>query len=142
MANRHFGKFADVWKHLPLVEVLAREAPDRYAETHAGSAVYGMVDDAERRFGVRHFIALAPSQPELVRSRYAELIGPFLERPDPAYPGSATLAMSVLGTGVDYLFCDLDGTSADDLRDWAARLRAGHAEVAHARWHGGHRALA
>ena len=50
MANQHFGKFADVWKHLLLVEVLAREQPARYAETHAGSGAYRWIDDAERRF--------------------------------------------------------------------------------------------
>lgn len=38
MANRHFGKFADAWKHLVLGEVLVATSPARYAETHAGSA--------------------------------------------------------------------------------------------------------
>jgi 23S rRNA A2030 N6-methylase RlmJ len=130
VANRHFGKFADVWKHLPLVEVLLHETPGRYAETHAGSAVYDMVDDPERRFGVRHFIEAAPSEGELARSRYLELISPFLERPNPAYPGSATLAMSALGGNVAYLFCEVDRTSAADLQHWTRRLGADRAQVA------------
>ena len=30
MANRHFGKLSDVWKHAALVVVLEREAPLRF----------------------------------------------------------------------------------------------------------------
>jgi hypothetical protein len=33
MANHYFGKLADVWKHVVLLEVLNREPPSRYAET-------------------------------------------------------------------------------------------------------------
>ena len=52
MANRHFGSIADVWKHAVLVEVLEREPPAHYAETHAGSGAYPLAHDGER--GVRH----------------------------------------------------------------------------------------
>jgi hypothetical protein len=38
MANRHFGKLADVWKHAALVEVLEREPPSRYAETRVADS--------------------------------------------------------------------------------------------------------
>jgi hypothetical protein len=50
MANRHFGKIADVWKHAALMEAIGRVAPGRYAETHAGPAAYPMVRDSEREF--------------------------------------------------------------------------------------------
>jgi 23S rRNA A2030 N6-methylase RlmJ len=46
MANRHFGKLADVWKHGALLAVLDRERPARYAETHAGSGTYPLPQDA------------------------------------------------------------------------------------------------
>jgi 23S rRNA A2030 N6-methylase RlmJ len=132
VANRHFGKFADVWKHLMLVEVLAREKPTRYAETHAGSAAYRMVNDPERDFGVRHFVRAASDHEALARSVYLELIAPFLQRGEPLYPGSALLAMTALGSDVSYLLCDLDGTSAVDLRHWARHLGVGRVEVAQA----------
>ena len=55
MANRHFAKVADVWKHLPLVEVLSIERPRRYWESHAGSAFYEIAeDDAERQVQRTH----------------------------------------------------------------------------------------
>jgi orotate phosphoribosyltransferase len=129
VANRHFGKFADVWKHLPLAAVLDRERPDRYAETHAGSAAYPMIDDAERRFGAGHFTQAARTVSELARSPYLEVVSSFLEQPQPLYPGSATIAMSMLGANASYLFCDLDPASAADLRAWADRLVGGRAEV-------------
>lgn len=130
VTNRHFGNFADVWKHLLLVEVLVRENPARYAETHAGSAAYPMVDDAERGFGVSHFVQAASDYQELARSHYLELVIPFLHRAKALYPGSALLAMRALGPDAAYLFCDLDEASAADLREWARLLGADRAEVA------------
>jgi hypothetical protein len=43
VANRHFGKLADVWERLVL---LAADCPDHFYDTHAGHAVYGMVPEA------------------------------------------------------------------------------------------------
>jgi 23S rRNA (adenine2030-N6)-methyltransferase len=59
MANRHFGKLADVWKHLVLAEVLTVDRPDRLCDTHAGHAQYSMTSDAERRYGVLGFMQVA-----------------------------------------------------------------------------------
>lgn len=120
MANRHFGKLADVWKHLSLVEVLAIDRPSRYWDSHAGSATYEMVEDAERTYGVLRFLRAAPRVPVLARSRYlAHLRGPGgrLDR----YPGSPELAALELGSACSYLFCDLDPESVESLRGAARR---------------------
>jgi 23S rRNA A2030 N6-methylase RlmJ len=55
MANPHFGKLGDVWKHAALAEVLERERPRRYAETHAGSVPAAVKGGHwhTARFGVR-----------------------------------------------------------------------------------------
>jgi 23S rRNA A2030 N6-methylase RlmJ len=90
-----------------------------------------MPDDPERRFGVRHFVEAARADEELARSRYLALVSPFLDGPNPTYPGSATLAMIALGRNVEYLFCELDATSAADLREWAHTLGIDRARVAH-----------
>jgi 23S rRNA A2030 N6-methylase RlmJ len=68
MANRHFGKLADVWKHAALAEVLELERPRRYAETHAGSAAYPIVHDTEREFGILRFLQVAANFEVLARS--------------------------------------------------------------------------
>lgn len=124
MANRHFGKLADVWKHLPLAEILAIERPDHYCETHAGTASYDMVDDPERRFGVARFLAVAETDPALTESRYLRLLR-HLEDPDGSlqtYPGSALIAMLELGDQGSYLLCDLDPDSVASLTSAAHRV--------------------
>jgi hypothetical protein len=123
MANRHFAKIADVWKHLPLVEILSIERPRGYWESHAGSAAYAMSDDAERRYGALRFFDVAPSVPSLASSRYLghlRALNP-LGAVD-LYPGSSLLAMRELGTDCSYGFCDLDPDSVRDLDEWATRL--------------------
>jgi 23S rRNA A2030 N6-methylase RlmJ len=70
MANRHFAKLADVWKHLSLAEVLSIERPRNCWESHAGNATYAMIDDAERRYGALRFAELAPALPVPAGSRY------------------------------------------------------------------------
>ncbi len=123
MANRHFAKLADVWKHLPLAEILATDRPRQYWESHAGSGLYAMVDDAERRYGAARVWSVAEADPALAGSRYLAGLraandggGGRLAR----YPGSAWLAMAELGRGAHYLLCDTDPDSADDLRAAAA----------------------
>ncbi|GAA2759470.1 23S rRNA (adenine(2030)-N(6))-methyltransferase RlmJ [Actinopolymorpha rutila] len=131
MANHHFGKFADVWKHLALVEVLALERPSRYAETHSGSGANAMLDDPERRFGVLRFLDVADATASLGQSRYRALLNQFGDAHS-FYPGSALLAMAQLGCSASYLLCDLDPVSAGDLRAWSARLGITRCEVAQA----------
>lgn len=124
MANRHFGKLADVWKHLPLAEILAVERPDHYCETHAGSASYDMVDDPERRLGVLRFLEVAKADPVLTESRYLRWLrsleagGGSLQ----TYPGSALIAMLERGNHASYLLCDLDPDSVASLEDAAHRV--------------------
>jgi 23S rRNA A2030 N6-methylase RlmJ len=124
MANRHFGKLADIWKHLPLAEILKIEHPSHYWESHAGSARYEMVDDAERRFGAQRFLEVSGNYPRLESSRYRQQLVPMASdsgRLD-TYPGSPVVAMTELGSTASYLFCDTDQESADDLKATAARL--------------------
>jgi hypothetical protein len=124
MANRHFAKLADVWKHLSLVEVLSIERPSRYWESHAGSATYEMVDDPERRYGVRTFVEVASDIPALARSRYRAHLSSMTHSAGKlsAYPGSPMLAALELGSESSYLVCDLDPSSAANLRAAAVQL--------------------
>ena len=65
MANVHYAQIGDVWKHLPLAEVLGIEVPRRYLESHAGSASYPLTPSAERSYGVLHFVSEAECSPVL-----------------------------------------------------------------------------
>lgn len=130
MANRHFGKIADVWKHAALAEVLEREPPGWYAETHAGSGAYALVRDREREFGILRFLEVAPRFPVLARSRYRAIAAAYIESDRGLYPGSALLAMTLLGDASSYLMCDLDRESITDLRRWSRELDLRSCEVA------------
>jgi hypothetical protein len=124
VANRHFGKAADVWKHLPLSEILSIERPTQYWESHAGSAEYTWVDDAERRYGADRLASVAAGEAVLARSRYLGHLRSM--NPEQGtlsrYPGSPSIAMSELGAACSYLLCDRDPGSVADIAAAADRL--------------------
>lgn len=127
----HFGNLADVWKHAVLVEVLQREPVGWYAETHAGSGAYAVVRDAEREFGIPRFLEVAPDFAVLAQSRYRAVAARYVQSRG-LYPGSALLAMNVLGDDSSYLLCDLDRESVSDLRRWSRELGLHDCEIAEA----------
>jgi len=111
--NNHFAELGDVWKHLPLAEILRVDPPHAYWETHAGSASYLLTESASRLHGALRFLSLAPYDPDLRSCAY---LAALVHEPG-VYPGSATLAMRSLGASASYLFCDVDPRSAASLRD-------------------------
>ena len=123
MANQHFANLGDVWKHLWLAGVIGGSRPGQYVETHAGSALYRLVDDAERTLGVRTFLAASGENDLLQSSHYQRQLAGFVAGGEPSYPGSPMLAMMLLGRACRYVFCDTDRASVDDLL--AARDRLG-----------------
>jgi 23S rRNA (adenine2030-N6)-methyltransferase len=124
MANIHYARIGDVWKHLPLAEVLAIERPGSYWESHAGSSSYPLTRSPERDYGVFLFLERAGSSSALKGSAYRRLL--YLrdrgETP-PTYPGSPLIAMELLrGTGGRFLFFDLDGASLATIAEDARAL--------------------
>jgi 23S rRNA (adenine2030-N6)-methyltransferase len=112
MANVHYAKIGDVWKHLPLAEVLRIESPGRYWESHAGSSSYPLTRSPERDYGLFLFLERAGSSAALEGSAYRRLL--YLRgrgRTSPTYPGSPLIAMELLGDAAEFVFCDLDGQS-------------------------------
>jgi 23S rRNA A2030 N6-methylase RlmJ len=118
--NHHFGELGDVWKHLPLAEILRLNPPRHYWETHAGSAAYSLTASPARKHGVLRFLEYAPHDPLLSRSTYLQTLR---EMPG-LYPGSPTLAMQALGHDASYIFCDIDPDSAASLRTAVAGYQA------------------
>jgi 23S rRNA (adenine2030-N6)-methyltransferase len=129
--NRYYGNIGDVWKHLVLAELLALEPPTRYWETHAGSASYPLKHSPDRDYGIYRLLERGGSVPELAGSRYAaelkRLSGGGKAPAD--FPGSALLAMQMLGDKADYLLCDIDPESVASLSAAAAELGLSEKEV-------------
>jgi 23S rRNA (adenine2030-N6)-methyltransferase len=125
MANWHYAKLADVWKHLVLCETFVTQSPLHYVETHAGSGFYPLTPDAQRTYGVYWFLEHEHASPALHESEYRRLLAALGgSNGVPAeYPGSAMLAMLSLGANASYLVCDTDPDSVTTLS--AAASRAG-----------------
>jgi len=111
--NRHFAELGDVWKHLPLAEILRIRPPLHYWETHAGSESYELSESPARLHGALAFLYRAPQFPELDSCNYFRILK---SRPG-VYPGSPAIAMQTLRKRASYVFCDTDPESAATLRD-------------------------
>jgi 23S rRNA (adenine2030-N6)-methyltransferase len=129
MSNVHYAKIGDVWKHLPLAEVLEIEAPRRYLESHAGSSSYPLTPSRERTYGVLRFASEAKRSPVLDRSAYRWLLARYADDGVPkTYPGSPLIAMTLLGSydgyarGQEFVFCDFDGESLSTISEDAREL--------------------
>jgi 23S rRNA A2030 N6-methylase RlmJ len=120
IANLHFARIGDVWKHGPLVEVLTTMRPEVYAETHAGSASYPLTPSPERSYGVYRLLQAAAAALDVDRSPYLDLLRRHANTREPVFPGSPALAMQVLGDSARYLFCDTDPASVSSIQGWAA----------------------
>ena len=98
LANVHYARIGDVWKHLPLAEVLRIELPGRYWESHSGSSSYPLTRSPERDYGAFTFLERSGRSPGLERSSYRRLLARYFGREAPAYPGSPRIAMELLAT--------------------------------------------
>src|SRR2546430_14407572 len=118
--NNHFAELGDVWKHLPLADILRITPPRHYWETHAGSASYALTESPSRLHGALRFLSCAPRDPDLRGCAYLQAL-----RSSPGHnPGSTALAMQTLGKTATYLFCDVDPESAATLRAATAGFEA------------------
>jgi hypothetical protein len=117
MTNAFFGNIGDVWKHLALAELLERERPTNYWESHAGAAEYANVDEEKARdLGVHHFLSHLEGS-SLADTTYARLLQDRLDDSGRlrSYPGSAAIALSLLGDRARYVLCDSDSGSTETL---------------------------
>ncbi|HNS21298.1 MAG TPA: 23S rRNA (adenine(2030)-N(6))-methyltransferase RlmJ [Sedimentisphaerales bacterium] len=116
--NVHHGKIGDIWKHLPLAEILSIEKPTRYWDSHAGSAEYPLTHSWERDYGVFHFLENAGQSADLCNSAFFRvLLGLQSGKANLCvYPGSPGLAMTLLAQSAEYLFCNTDVRSIDSIR--------------------------
>jgi len=126
MANHHFGNLGDIWKHLPLGEILRITLPEVYAESHAGSAQYELSRNTDRDFGVYHFYRHGIDTPALSDSAFFHLLKVMTGEDSmqggvpTLYPGSSQVAMHALrGHGTAMRFCDIDGKSIQSIEDTA-----------------------
>jgi 23S rRNA A2030 N6-methylase RlmJ len=133
VANTYAANFGDVVKHAVLCEVVTREQPAHYLESHGGRLAYDLGGLEPGPGGVWDFLQLAPDDDDLACSVYARLVGREAGTPHRpgTYPGSIALAASLLPPGAQVVAFELVPASAADLADGLARMgRSATIEVA------------
>jgi 23S rRNA (adenine2030-N6)-methyltransferase len=118
----HAGNVGDVWKHCVLVEVLSEMGPTRapvtFVETHAGEGSYALGPTGEWTEGIGKLWSDAAC------AARADALGQYLricrehaserERPE-RYPGSPTIARSVLGPTARLVLWERDSSACERL---------------------------
>jgi 23S rRNA (adenine2030-N6)-methyltransferase len=133
VANTYAANFGDVVKHAVLCEVIVRERPRRYLESHGGRLNYALADLVPGPGGVWDFLEVASDHDVLNNSAYAEALRREAgTRNDPGrYPGSIALAAQLLSAESDVVAFELVAASATELSDGLAEMgRPATVEVA------------
>lgn len=117
----HFGKQADVFKHLVLCEILQIEKPQMYVETNSASAIYRMSHTVEQQYGIYHFLEKANKEKFLRNSIYYKLESIEMEKGN--YLGSPALAMNILEKRASqYIFFDIEKDALENIELYARQI--------------------
>ncbi len=121
MPYSHAGEIGDVWKHLPLCEILAIERPKRYFETNSACAQYVLPRSSLKEYGVFHLLSKASA--DLVNeSRYFRILKGVDIKKSRIYFGSPAQAMTILSHEAEYFFHDIEEPPLKDIQDFAASI--------------------
>ena len=133
MTYTHFGKQADVLKHLLLCELLRIEKPRVYVETNAACAQYALERTPEQEYGIYHFlkrVGVAEKEyiperaeyhhPKGVLRRSAYYQSTYYQQESEAmqanrYIGSPGLTMNILGYTARYIFFDIESEPLENI---------------------------
>ncbi|MGA0805750.1 MAG: 23S rRNA (adenine(2030)-N(6))-methyltransferase RlmJ [Pseudohongiellaceae bacterium] len=133
----HAGNFADILKHLVLVNTLhyalRKDTPLFCLDTHAGAGLYLLDSESARKTGEAEagirkldFAALAAkASPEgaVALQQYQDTVDHFLRMHKPAYPGSPLLAAALLRKQDHLHLCELHPADFELLVSYTHRDR-------------------
>lgn len=127
----HYGKQADVFKHLVLCEVLQIEKPQIYIETNSASAIYQMAHTPEQQYGIYYFLKKAREEKPLRESLYYKLESTEMAKGN--YLGSPALAMNTLAERTSqYLFFDIEKDALENIESYAKQVKLeSHIQTCH-----------
>jgi len=115
---KHYGKIGDIWKHLPLCNVISIESPKVYVETNSAHCEYSLAQSDEQRYGIYNFIDKVADFQLLKDSEYYKLIHPYVNKD--RYLGSPALALSLLKDSADnFIFFDTNIAALDNIKTFA-----------------------
>jgi len=116
MPYKHAGEIGDIWKHMPLCEILKIEKPLRYHESNSAYSGYNITINPKTEYGI---LKILNSHDTLfVNSEYYKILiknGINNLR----YTGSPGLAMNILSDKAHYFFHDIEREALDDVEAYA-----------------------
>lgn len=121
MSYVHYGKFADVWKHLSLCSVLEIQRPLRYIESNSAFPWYILSRTPEQDHGIFTFLDRAHATGLLKDTPYYRLEHRAHEhRQGPVYLGSPALALNILKRSTkEFTFFDIDEQALESIRQYS-----------------------
>lgn len=138
MTYTHYGEIGDVWKHLPLAEILSTESPVAYWESHAASGMYELTPTQKQEYGAIHYLAQASKSDVLKHSPYTAILDTYRDSEGclRRYPGSPVIAMHILNQiqspdsdEPPFVFCDIGADAINSLRKHVQELGIRNSEV-------------
>lgn len=117
---KHYGKIGDIWKHLPLCQVISIEKPNVYIETNSAYCEYSLSQSAEQKYGIYNFIEKAVDFQLLKDSEYYKLINPHVNKDK--YLGSPALALSLIKNLAEkFIFFDTNIEALENIKTFASQ---------------------
>ncbi|MGD0342803.1 MAG: hypothetical protein ABSA76_13955, partial [Bacteroidales bacterium] len=121
----HYGRIGDIWKHLPLCDVISIENPKVYIEANSAYSEYSLSQSDEQKYGIYTFIDKAVNFSLLKDSKYFKLIYPYVK--GNKYLGSPGLAISLLKNTADkFLFFDIENEPLVSIQSFARQNNVGY----------------
>jgi 23S rRNA (adenine2030-N6)-methyltransferase len=121
MHYKHAGEIGDVWKHLPLCDVLKIEKPQRYYETNSAFAEYKLPKTIQKQYGI--FYIFEQAGQELVSKDYFKIIKSIDLENEYKYYGSPALAMTVLSKNdTSFYFGDIEKKPLDEIVKFSKQI--------------------
>jgi len=116
MPYNHAGEIGDVWKHLPLCDILKIEKPTKYHESNSAYSGYTISVKPQTEYGILKMLRL--DNQEFINSVYYSVLNKNgINKYH--YTGSPGLAMEILGDKAKYFFHDLEQEALNDVDAFA-----------------------
>ena len=125
MGYKHYGRSGDIWKHLPLAQILTTERPATYIESNCAYASYELHRTPELDYGIYRLWDTLERHPQLASSKYIKILKQFNKGDRlTQYPGSAVQAIRLLEEWKpSYMFFDTDPAAVTSIHTYCQEAR-------------------
>lgn len=123
MPYKHSGEIGDVWKHLPLCDILQIELPKRYFETNAAFAEYILPITDQTKYGIFYAFEQVDNK-TLQDSTYLKILNQIDFHNSHQYYGSPALSMAILlNEDTKFFFHDIEEEPLTQIEEFSNQLK-------------------